>query len=156
AVEAVFLKALAVSPGDRFPSMGRFWAALHHAVLPESPGAAPGLMPSMSGLSTPIPGRPSAPMSAPYAPTAPSGPGYPYPSLPGVPSLRSGPQGMPGGAYSPPSAPYAAGSMSGGYTPLPIPTGETHAAGVSTTAGAAAPARTSRALMALGGLALVL
>ncbi len=39
-VEAVFAKALAVAPADRFPTMGRFWAALHQAVFPDNPGWA--------------------------------------------------------------------------------------------------------------------
>jgi formylglycine-generating enzyme required for sulfatase activity len=40
-VEAVFARALAVSPGDRFPTMGQFWAALHAAVFPEGPAWRP-------------------------------------------------------------------------------------------------------------------
>jgi formylglycine-generating enzyme required for sulfatase activity/serine/threonine protein kinase len=48
AVEAVFAKALAVSPADRFTSMGKFWAALHQAVFPDSSMWNPG---SMSGIS---------------------------------------------------------------------------------------------------------
>jgi eukaryotic-like serine/threonine-protein kinase len=37
AVEQVFLRALAVSPVDRYPTMGQFWAGLFHAVFPDSP-----------------------------------------------------------------------------------------------------------------------
>jgi formylglycine-generating enzyme required for sulfatase activity len=47
-VEAVFLKALAVSPTERFPTMGQFWSALHMAVFPDSPTWNPG---STSGVS---------------------------------------------------------------------------------------------------------
>ncbi|HRI69944.1 MAG TPA: serine/threonine-protein kinase, partial [Polyangium sp.] len=45
-VEAVFAKALAVAPNDRFPSMGQFWAALHQAVFPGAtwnPGTTSGI-----------------------------------------------------------------------------------------------------------------
>ena len=45
AVERVFQKALAVTPGERFPSMGPFWAALREAQrtghVPESPMTSP-------------------------------------------------------------------------------------------------------------------
>jgi formylglycine-generating enzyme required for sulfatase activity len=58
-VEAVFARALAVAPGDRFPSMGQFWAALHHAVFPGNtwnPGTtsgiwAPGAFPGQNQAS---------------------------------------------------------------------------------------------------------
>lgn len=60
-VEAVFAKALAVAPGDRFPSMGLFWAALHQAVFPGNtwnPGTtsgiwAPGAFPGQTSQSAP-------------------------------------------------------------------------------------------------------
>ncbi len=45
-VEAVFAKALAVAPSDRYASMGRFWAALHEAVFPDmtwNPGTTSGM-----------------------------------------------------------------------------------------------------------------
>src|SRR6185503_9457472 len=35
-VEQVFRTALAVSPGDRYPTMGQFWSALYQAVFPDS------------------------------------------------------------------------------------------------------------------------
>lgn len=61
-VEAVFLKALAVSPADRFASMGKFWAALHQAVFPGgplwNPGSTAGLS-SLLNLSTSNPGAPN-------------------------------------------------------------------------------------------------
>ncbi len=37
AVEQVFAKALAVNPGDRYPTMGQFWSGLMHAVFPDAP-----------------------------------------------------------------------------------------------------------------------
>ena len=61
-VEAVFAKALAVSPGDRFPSMGQFWSALHQAVFPDSatwnPGSTSGIS-MIGGLTTTGSGRAS-------------------------------------------------------------------------------------------------
>jgi formylglycine-generating enzyme required for sulfatase activity len=66
AVEAVFAKALAVSPGDRYPSMGKLWAALHLAVFPDSsmwsPGSTSGfaLNMSTSGGGFGQTGRPSS------------------------------------------------------------------------------------------------
>ncbi|UQA59751.1 bifunctional serine/threonine-protein kinase/formylglycine-generating enzyme family protein [Polyangium aurulentum] len=48
-VEAVFAKALAVAPADRYPSMGRFWAALYQAVFPEGAGWN---MPSTTGIAS--------------------------------------------------------------------------------------------------------
>jgi eukaryotic-like serine/threonine-protein kinase len=58
-VEAVFARALAVSPKDRYPRMGLFWADLHHAVFPEasiwSPGTSISFVNTTSN-NTPSPG----------------------------------------------------------------------------------------------------
>jgi eukaryotic-like serine/threonine-protein kinase len=79
-VEAVFAKALAVSPNDRFASMGQFWAALHRAVFPDTtwnpgttsgiwaPGAFAGAGTSSGSFASFAPSRPSIP----HSPAAPS------------------------------------------------------------------------------------
>ncbi|WP_437980725.1 SUMF1/EgtB/PvdO family nonheme iron enzyme [Sorangium sp. So ce117] len=67
-VEAVFAKALAVAPADRFPTMGRFWAALHRAVFPEDPAWA---LSTGGGSLAPPPGAPSPRASAPRLPSSP-------------------------------------------------------------------------------------
>lgn len=77
AVEAVFARALAVAPNDRYPGAGAFWAALHQAVFPDasvwslsqgSGGGAP--------ASSPIqPGSSATPMSGAAAPGARGAPG---------------------------------------------------------------------------------
>src|SRR5262249_31011466 len=51
AVEAVFARALAVSPAERFATMGHFWAALHEAVFPGSPAWSPG---TVTGRGLPV------------------------------------------------------------------------------------------------------
>ncbi len=61
AVEAVFAKALAVAPAERYPTMGQFWAALHQAVFPDS---------TAWNVSTTGGGRPSMP-SLPSSPSRP-------------------------------------------------------------------------------------
>ena len=102
AVEQVFLAALATSPGDRYRTMGQFWAALHQAVFPDAPGW---MMASTTGASamrsTGMPGAASLPSPI-------SAPSQVSPSLPN-----------PGGPMSPmsvqaPSPP----SMMGGVSPL--------------------------------------
>lgn len=80
AVEAVFAKALAVAPGDRYPSMGKFWAALHQAVFPDSsmwnPGSTSGFALNMGNSSSggigPQTGRPTSPSSLPGSGTQPA------------------------------------------------------------------------------------
>jgi len=78
AVEAVFATALAVSPGDRYPSMGKFWAALHQAVFPDNsmwnPGSTSGfaLNMSTSGSGFVPSGRGSSPGSMPGGVTPPA------------------------------------------------------------------------------------
>jgi formylglycine-generating enzyme required for sulfatase activity/serine/threonine protein kinase len=67
-VEAVFAKALAVAPADRFPTMGRFWSALHRAVFPEDPAWA---LSTGGGSLAPPPGAPSPRASAPRLPSSP-------------------------------------------------------------------------------------
>ncbi|MCK6592805.1 MAG: SUMF1/EgtB/PvdO family nonheme iron enzyme, partial [Polyangiaceae bacterium] len=78
AVEAVFAKALAVAPGDRYPSMGKFWAALHQAVFPDSamwnPGSTSGIALNMStsgGALGPQTGRVTSPRTLPGSGTPP-------------------------------------------------------------------------------------
>jgi formylglycine-generating enzyme required for sulfatase activity len=75
AAEAVFARALAVSPAERFPTMGAFWAALHAAVFPGAtwtPGASAALAAQPgAALSQPMPGSPGAAASAPYPASLP-------------------------------------------------------------------------------------
>jgi eukaryotic-like serine/threonine-protein kinase len=77
-VEAVFARALAVSPGDRYPTMGQFWSALHEAVFPESPAWNPATITGRGALPRPI-SRPDAAQAAALVagrypgPTAPHG-----------------------------------------------------------------------------------
>jgi len=84
-VEAVFAKALAVSPHDRFQSMGQFWAALHQAVSPGitwnpgtssgiwAPGAFSGSSNASDSYASFAPSRSSV-ASIPFTPAAPSRP----------------------------------------------------------------------------------
>ncbi|WP_438032386.1 SUMF1/EgtB/PvdO family nonheme iron enzyme [Sorangium sp. So ce204] len=67
-VEAVFAKALAVAPADRFPTMGRFWSALHRAVFPEDPTWA---LSAGGGSLAPPSGAPSPRTSAPRLASSP-------------------------------------------------------------------------------------
>jgi len=89
-VEAVFAKALAVAPGDRYASMGKFWAALHEAVFPDvtwNPGTTSGL-----SSKTSQPGRASR--SSVTTQPRPQGtevmaPQTSAPSLPNAPSTAA-------------------------------------------------------------------
>lgn len=99
-VEAVFAKAVAVSPHDRFQSMGQFWAALHHAVSPGmtwnpgtqsgiwAPGTFSGSGTSSGSYASFAPSRSSV-ASIPFTPAAPSRPiaggTIPIQSLSGTP-----------------------------------------------------------------------
>jgi formylglycine-generating enzyme required for sulfatase activity len=74
-VEHVFLTALAVSPTDRYPTMGQFWSALHHAVFPEAPSWSAG---TSGGVGFPsllsgggVSQRPGLPMQASSLPRMP-------------------------------------------------------------------------------------
>ncbi|WP_437303798.1 SUMF1/EgtB/PvdO family nonheme iron enzyme [Sorangium sp. So ce388] len=98
-VEAVFEKALAVAPADRFPTMGRFWAALHRAVFPEAPGWAVAtgggsLAPSAAGssprISAPRMSWPHAATTAPTmaAPPTASAPGHGPSAVPAAPGTE--------------------------------------------------------------------
>ncbi len=82
-VEAVFAKALAVVPADRFASMGQFWAALHHAVFPGmtwNPGTTSGIWApgafsqnaSAGSFGSFAPSRPTGGASVPLPGSAPS------------------------------------------------------------------------------------
>jgi eukaryotic-like serine/threonine-protein kinase len=91
AVERVFLTALAVSPSDRYPTMGHFWAALHQAVFPDAPSWSAG---TSSGFGR----APSGPLSprvnsqAPMLPINPSSlPSLPRQSTPLGPHLTENP-----------------------------------------------------------------
>ncbi|AKT38664.1 bifunctional serine/threonine-protein kinase/formylglycine-generating enzyme family protein [Chondromyces crocatus] len=76
-VEAVLLQALAVSPQERFRTMGQFWTALHQAVFPDAGTWSPA---TSSGLvSSGIPSRSSLPSMPGYAGAGASPPS----SLPG-------------------------------------------------------------------------
>ena len=88
AVEQVFLTALATSPGDRYRTMGQFWAALHQAVFPDAPAwmmasttggggprsSMPGLVPVASPLTAQSRLASSGPVGSVSVP-APSPPG---------------------------------------------------------------------------------
>ncbi len=83
AVEAVFRRALAVAPRDRYKTAGELWAELHGAVFPGSPAWAPitvggGTTPGYGG---PMSGRPSYHTGPRYPSQTPggqvTGPGYP-------------------------------------------------------------------------------
>jgi len=121
AVESVFLRALAVSPDDRYKTMGQFWGALHQAIFPDAstwsasvgalgrasmPGAAPGAPPgygtgmpprgpSQSGQSPAYGGPPTPQGAQPYSGGPPSYAGAPAqrPSSPGAPYPGSAPSG---------------------------------------------------------------
>ena len=128
AVEQVFLAALATSPGDRFRTMGHFWAALHHAVFPDAPAWQ---MSTTSGVS------------APRTSTNPMGPGQPsVPMPPGFPSLLS-PSSQPG----PVSLPTAPAMM--GASPLST------AASVAASAPVAVRPTSSRAPLVFSVVALL-
>ncbi|MDC0678235.1 SUMF1/EgtB/PvdO family nonheme iron enzyme [Sorangium atrum] len=129
-VEAVFAKALAVAPADRFPTMGRFWSALHRAVFPEDPAWA--LATGGSSLAPPS-GAPSPRASAPRLPSSPRI------------SLQ---------AQTAPT--MAAPSTAPG--PLPTPTSQPVSVAGSSTAGGAASdaAPRSKGPLLLGGVALAL
>jgi eukaryotic-like serine/threonine-protein kinase len=83
AVEQVFAAALATSPGDRYRTMGHFWAALHQAVFPDAPAWT---MTTTGGVSAPR--MPTNPMSMGVGPSS-------VPMPPGFPSLTS-PSSQPG------------------------------------------------------------
>jgi len=99
AVEQVFAAALATAPGNRYRTMGQFWAALHQAVFPDAP---PWSMGTTSG-NMGVPRMPTNPL--PQGPQSMVSPGM-APSL-GVPSLVS-PSSQPG----PMSMPMPLGMMS--------------------------------------------
>jgi formylglycine-generating enzyme required for sulfatase activity len=95
-VEAVFAKALAVNPADRFPSMGKFWTALHQAVFPDSatwnPGSTSGIshITALTGGASPSrPSFPSAPSSSPVAVITPRDPGSQLPPLAAIPPMSN-------------------------------------------------------------------
>ncbi|HVY48501.1 MAG TPA: bifunctional serine/threonine-protein kinase/formylglycine-generating enzyme family protein [Minicystis sp.] len=71
AVERVFLQALAVNPGDRYGTMGQFWAALHNAVFPDvawNPGTLGGRMSMMSSGDPLASSGPRTPAQTPPSP----------------------------------------------------------------------------------------
>jgi formylglycine-generating enzyme required for sulfatase activity len=110
-VEQVFQRALAVNPGDRYPSMGQLWAALMHAVFPEAPTWSAG---TVGGART---GQPGSMPSVPSMPTPPSGgfggtAPFAQPST-GAPVSATGP-GQPSTAAVPPPMPPAKPSGGGG------------------------------------------
>jgi eukaryotic-like serine/threonine-protein kinase len=89
AVEQVFARALAVSPSERYPTMGQFWGGLYQAVFPDSPAWNPGSIGMGTGVSMSTnPG---------YASPGYTGPGYVTGS--GAPASMTGrsqtAQGMP-------------------------------------------------------------
>jgi len=108
-VEAVFHKALAISPADRYRTMGNFWRALHAVVYPANPVWAP-------GTTNPRAGQPS-----PSHPSVPN-PGVPNPGAPN-PSLVTG-GGMPPRAHTnAPTTPLHPVSATMGGRPAPPASG---------------------------------
>ncbi|WP_437875135.1 SUMF1/EgtB/PvdO family nonheme iron enzyme [Sorangium sp. So ce513] len=144
-VETVFEKALAVAPADRFPTMGRFWAALHRAVFPDNPGWAV----TGGGAHAPSSGAPAPRISAPRM------------SWPHVAPTVAAPSTAPSPGGGTPSSPGAGTPLPGAGAPLPA-----RGAGVITTGGTANDAAAQRAAtraaprsrgaLALGGAAAVL
>jgi formylglycine-generating enzyme required for sulfatase activity/serine/threonine protein kinase len=82
-VERVFQAALAISPVDRYASMGRFWAALMAAVFPDAPTWAVGT--TAGGMTGQ---RPIAPSSLPQVITG-AGPLGTAPTPPAPPAMVS-------------------------------------------------------------------
>ncbi|WP_437586769.1 SUMF1/EgtB/PvdO family nonheme iron enzyme [Sorangium sp. So ce1000] len=126
-VEAVFAKALAVAPADRFPTMGRFWAALHRALFPEDPAWA---LATGGGSLAPAAGASSARASAPRlswqqtAPTmaAPSTAPGPLPSQTSQPVAVAG-ASTAGSAASVAGAPRSKGGLLFGGVALALAAG---------------------------------
>ncbi|MEZ4301908.1 MAG: SUMF1/EgtB/PvdO family nonheme iron enzyme [Polyangiaceae bacterium] len=112
AVEAVFQRALAINPDQRFKTMGELWAALHQALTPGAPQWTGGGRPSMASAPGPTP---SSPGGFPGHPQ--SFPGHPQ-SFQGHPqSLQGHPQSVPG---HPPSMPVAPASGVHPQTGAPV------------------------------------
>jgi formylglycine-generating enzyme required for sulfatase activity len=62
AVEAVFAKALAVAPEQRYRSMGQFWSDLQRAVFPDNPTTWPGVTLGRASISSSLrPGSSATP-----------------------------------------------------------------------------------------------
>ncbi len=124
AMESVFLRALAVDPGQRFKTMGQFWSALHQSLFPEAPSWSGGAglirpslpsIPGYPGAAPPSPISSAMPMSGvtPHPGSVPHGPGsVPYGSVP------HGPGSVP---YGPGSVPYGPGSVPYGAAPASVP-----------------------------------
>jgi formylglycine-generating enzyme required for sulfatase activity/serine/threonine protein kinase len=131
AVEQVFLRALAVSPTERFASMGQFWSALMSAVFPDAPtwsvgttGGGPGRPPTaqpQSIVRVPSAPTPSAPVpggtvalgyaqtGAVMPPTPPFGPASQSQPTPSGAAIST----VPASRMVPPPAPPAAPSSGG-------------------------------------------
>jgi formylglycine-generating enzyme required for sulfatase activity len=106
AVERVFLTALAIAPGSRYPSMGQFWGALSHAVFPEAPtwsGAPSGTIDRMN-LAPVSAGMRPQPSPATGAGLVRGGTIPTPPSMPMMPMATGGPA-MGGPPMSPASYP---------------------------------------------------
>ena len=78
-IEAVFLRALAVAPRDRYKSLGLLWADLHGAVFPDNPAWAPATVGGGGGgfiahATTTGGGRGPLASGSPQTPMGPSGP----------------------------------------------------------------------------------
>jgi formylglycine-generating enzyme required for sulfatase activity/tRNA A-37 threonylcarbamoyl transferase component Bud32 len=72
-IEAVFAKAVAVSPAERYSSMGQFWAAMHQALFPGDTTWAPATTGGVSSnrASRPLGVSPITASGASSIPTAP-------------------------------------------------------------------------------------
>jgi formylglycine-generating enzyme required for sulfatase activity len=131
-VEAVFAKALAIAPADRYPSMGRFWAALYQAVFPEGAGWN---MPSTTGMAS------AASLGLASAPGRGSVPSIVGPNTAQRAAAETAQQSMP--APTPASVPSFGGPPSAGTSPL---------GPASMTPASMAPATTGPAPRGKGGL----
>ncbi|APR80369.1 Serine/threonine kinase [Minicystis rosea] len=117
AVEQVFQRALAVSPSDRYASMGQLWSALMSAVFPDAPtwsvgttgGASPPRAPTGQGMPASMSSMPYGRPSMPYTPgSMPIPPGAPQ-SPTGTVALGFTPE-APGAPATAPPASYSAGA----------------------------------------------
>ena len=120
AIEAVFLRALAISPRDRFRTAGEFWAQLRKALYPAEPTWLPGgsgqtVPDRLSYSSVPVPSGASQPAPGPgydrTGPRTPIAPGLGPDGVRGVTVPATGP-GV--------SATSAGGSKGGGGAAIAV------------------------------------
>jgi formylglycine-generating enzyme required for sulfatase activity/serine/threonine protein kinase len=127
AVEQVFLKALAVAPGDRFASMGQLWSALMHAVFPDAPTWSAGTSGGVSSMRTPSPATGPGPSPVTFrgpgqlgvSQLGPSQPTGPVPVSPASHPMGFAPTQTPSGVTSPTSAPMLGSAVPTAAVPVP-------------------------------------